>query len=82
MKLIIPKELVIKEYPKNYDINLPNDSGKYNHLVRIKGNNFTLTDRIILNKPRFKSKEYLELLEFYVCIVAAHAEEIVLEAPR
>lgn len=75
----LPSGYVIEKHPNNLVLFLPNNSGKFSHLVKIVGNKITLTSKIVQNNPRFRPEEYEGLREFYDRITASQSEQIVLK---
>ena len=67
------------ELPKNILLSLPNEDAQIRRIAAVEGNQLQLMSQLVVRKTRFTPEEYQALREFYDRVVAAHAEQVVLQ---
>jgi len=79
LNLTLPEGYSVLELPKNILLSLPNADGQFRRIAAVEGNQLQLMSQLVVRKARFTPEEYQALREFYDRIVAAHAEQVVLQ---
>ncbi|MFQ5630278.1 MAG: hypothetical protein ACE5I1_16025 [bacterium] len=79
MYLTLPEGCELLERPENISIDLPNNGGQFMHTIYINENQLQVLSDMVIRKPRFEPEEYQALRNFYDRVVAAHAEQVVLQ---
>lgn len=79
IQLTLPPGYVPEEIPRNLNLGLPNNAGRFLYNVSIVGNTISVTSIFQINKTSFDPEEYLHLREFYGQVIAKQAEQIVLK---
>lgn len=75
----IPAGYAVIEKPQNVAFALPENGGKFTHVVNVHENKITVTSRLSFRKIMYTPEEYLSLKEFYDQIVKKQNEQIVLK---
>jgi hypothetical protein len=75
----IPEAYAAKELPREMNVDLGLGSGFYNRRVSAKGNEIEVESRFVIQRTEFPPNLYSTLKGFYDRVVAAEAEQIVLE---
>ncbi|RAU82194.1 DUF3857 domain-containing protein [Pontibacter arcticus] len=76
---VIPDGYKMDEAPKDMNLVLPENSGRFMYMVQQQGNVIQVMSKIRIAKPIFYAQEYGNLKEFYNQIVAKHAEPLVIK---
>lgn len=75
----IPAGYAVIEKPQNVSFALPENGGKFTHVVNVHESKITVTSRLNFRKTMYTPEEYLSLKEFYDQIVKKQNEQIVLK---
>lgn len=73
----IPDTYTVEELPKQENVMLPNNGGRFQYSCLLDGNTLKITSKINLKKAIYSQEEYGLLREFYSRIVSKHAEQVV-----
>ncbi len=73
----IPDTYIIEELPKQENVMLPNNGGRFLYSCLLDGNTLKITSRVNLKKAIYSEEEYAFLREFYDRIVSKHAEHVI-----
>jgi hypothetical protein len=79
MNFTIPEGYKIEELPKNKNMIVGNNDGKFLYTIGHVGDRIIANLRFTIEKPIFLPDEYQNLKEFFDRIVANEAEQIVLK---
>lgn len=79
VQVTLPPGYAPEEIPKNMNLVLPNNAGRFLYNVNSLGNTISITSIFQINKTYFEPAEYLHLREFYGQVIAKQAEQIVLK---
>lgn len=77
--LAIPEGYKVEELPKNKNILLGENDGKFSYVVGQMGDRIIVNMRFAIEKTLFIPSEYNNLKEFFDMVVAKEAEQIVLK---
>jgi Domain of Unknown Function with PDB structure (DUF3857) len=75
----LPEGYAVEEMPKQENILLPNNGGRFLFSCVNENGYLKLTSKITLKKAIYSPEEYQSLREFYSRIVSKHAEQVVLK---
>ncbi|MEY4538972.1 MAG: hypothetical protein RLZZ306_729 [Bacteroidota bacterium] len=73
----IPDTYTVEELPKQENVMLPNNGGRFLYSCFLDGNTLKITSKITLKRAIYSEEEYGFLREFYNRIVSKHAEQVV-----
>jgi hypothetical protein len=79
LNMKIPKGYKVEEMPKQINLTLPPDDGRFQYLISEKDNIVNLVVKIILKKTIFEAENYEFLKKFFDDIAAKLDEQIVLK---
>lgn len=79
LNLVIPEGYKVEELPKNKNIMLGNNDGKFTYSVGQMDNRVVVNMRFSIDKVLFLPAEYENLKNFFDLVVAKQAEQIVLK---
>lgn len=79
LALQLPKGFAVQEMPENVQVQLPDEGGFFQRLLQVRNGLLTLRARWVIAKTRFEPEYYEPLRAFYERVVAAQAEQIVLQ---
>lgn len=65
VKIILPKECSVEDFPQSKAITLPNDGGKFTLASRVSGNELQMRAYYSINKPNFSKDYYPYLRAFF-----------------
>ena len=82
LRLEIPKNYTITQFPKNRAFALPNNGGVFTLNAKIKDNIITLFTRLSIKKRIYSSDEYFSLKEFFKQIIIAENSYLILEKKK
>lgn len=77
LKLFIPEGYIVDELPKSERVNLENNDGMFEYLVRKNADDIDIRVIIKLNKATFPVEDYETLRAFFDLVVKKEAEQIV-----
>jgi Domain of Unknown Function with PDB structure (DUF3857) len=76
---LIPDTYTVEELPKQENVVLPNNGGRFLYSCQLDGNTLKIISKITLKRAVYSEEEYAFLREFYNRIVSKHAEQVVLK---
>lgn len=79
MILELPDNYVMTGQPKNLNIGLPENGGRYSSSTTFDDHRINFTQLLVLSKPIYESEMYLSLKEFYSRIIQVQNTDIVLK---
>lgn len=77
--LKLPEGYVVQETPRNVRISLPRGEGFYQRLTELRGDLLLAQSEVVIKQTIFEQERYEQLRSFFEEIVAAEAEQVVLE---
>jgi hypothetical protein len=75
----LPEGYIIESFPEPTKVMLPDQAGFFRFTISAAGNKVTVNSNLIISKVMYTAEEYSDLREFFVHIVAKHAQQIVLK---
>ncbi|HTX88363.1 MAG TPA: hypothetical protein VMC08_05185, partial [Bacteroidales bacterium] len=75
----IPEGYQVLTLPEPVRISLPDQSASFKFLTSINNRKVTVSSTVQINKPVYYATEYEMLREFFVQVIAKHAQQIVLK---
>ncbi|MDZ4702040.1 MAG: DUF3857 domain-containing protein [Rhodothermales bacterium] len=79
LELALPEGFRVQETPQNMNLRLPENGGSFSVRSEEVDGVFKLQSRLVLSQPRYAPRAYVGLREFMDRVVAAHAEQVVLQ---
>jgi Transglutaminase-like superfamily/Domain of Unknown Function with PDB structure (DUF3857) len=79
LNMKIPKGYKVEEMPKQINLSLPPDDGRFQYLISEKDNTVNLVVKIILKRTVFEAESYEYLKKFFDDVAAKLDEQIVLK---
>lgn len=76
----LPEKLNLQEKPKDMAIGLPNNGGRYLLQTNLTDTQFSVNQKLQLNKAIYGAEEYLYLKEFYSKIIQNQKTDVLLKA--
>ena len=78
-RLKLPPGYAVQEHPASIRVSLPSGGGRFQRTVGLEGGEFVVQTKFQLEQAVFSPREYRELRAFFDAVVAAQAEQIVLQ---
>ncbi|WP_316748876.1 DUF3857 domain-containing protein [Pedobacter gandavensis] len=82
IQLTIPEGYAMADQPKNMNIGLADNGGRYLTNTVVEDQRITFTQLLQLNKPIYDPSEYLSLKEFYSQIIQNQKTDIILNKAK
>lgn len=79
LTLKLPDGYTVTETPSNAGVELPEKAGSFARVTQTAGNRIMMRAALQLSKPVFEPSQYSGLRDFFDRVVAAQAEQIVLQ---
>lgn len=82
IQLDLPEDYVVADQPKNMNIGLADNGGRYLTNTEMAEHRITFTQLLQLNKPIYNPSEYLSLKEFYSQVIQNQKTDIILNKAK
>jgi hypothetical protein len=79
INITIPDDYILKEYPKDFKINLASNNGTFSRISQSTGNSYQMMVKHEINRATFESNEYNTLRNFYNQILSRETEQLVFQ---